>query len=330
MNFIVEVWVTLIVPCLCICMGMGLWKLLYRKERSAPSPADALLTGELLLIGLAEAAHLGAVFLGRSFSDCTLFFCILLGAALLLSGLVMLGTARREPRKGRNGGGSRGVGNMESAEKVLAAVFLGLVLVQLIWIAVNAGAYRRGDMTVETVGSFLSADGIYTVNPMTGQPYSLGIPSRLKILCLPTLYGILCRLSGLEPETVVYTVVPVLVAVSSYAAFGSVGSCLFPNSRKKRYCFLIAVAILFWTGSYRYGMDGFGLLYCGYRGVSVRGLVLLPYLISLCIRRRWKPAILCILAEACITWTLYGAGAGLLLTAGLFLAGRRQPHDGNA
>lgn len=179
-------------------------------------------------------------------------------------------------------------------------------------------------MTVETVGSFLETDGIYQVNPMTGQAYTEGMPARLKILCLPSLYGFFCRLSGLTPERVVTAVVPVWVFVSSYAAFSCVGKCLFPESRKKRSCFLITTVILMWAGGSFYSMDGFDLLYCGYRGITIRNLVLIPWLISLCLRQKWLPAILCILAEACIVWTLYGMGACLLTAAGLFMAGRRQ------
>lgn len=76
-------------------------------------------------------------------------------------------------------------------------------------------------------------------------------------------------------------------------------------------------------------MDGFSLLYCGYRGVTVRNLVLIPYVFSLGLRKRWKTVLLCILAEACIVWTLYGLGAGLLTAAGLFLAERGR-RDGRA
>jgi len=313
--------------CCCVCMGRGIWSALYRKESVVSGATDALLTGEILMIGLAGTAHLGAVFLGRSFSDCVKFFCILLGAALALSVFVILCSLtsplwRENRKKPWNLPGAKASVKTETSGRVMACVFILLALAQLIWIAANGGTYRQGDMTVETVGSFLCSDGIYKINPMTGQAYSQGIPLRLKILCLPTLYGIFCRLSGLTPDRVVYTVIPLLTAVSSYAAFDCVGKCLFPDSAKKRYCFLITIVILTWSGSGLYGMDGFNLLYCGSRGVAVRGLVLLPYLVSLCLRRRWKPVLLCILAEVCITWTLYGLGAGLFLAAGLFLSER--------
>lgn len=283
------------------------------------------------MIGLAVTAHMAAVFTGQSFSRCAAFFLGGLGVALLLAVVLFLchGAARRRGKgDGRQPVAETGNGP-DSTEKLLTGILWILLAVQLVCLLWNAGVYAAGDMTVEVVGSFLETDGIYRVNPMTGQAYTGGIPSRLKILCLPTLYGIFCRLSGLSPERVVTAAVPVWVFVSSYAAFSCVGRSLFPESRKKRSCFLIAVVILMWAGCGFHSLDGFGLLYCGYRGVTVRNLVLIPYVISLCLRKRWKTVCLCILAEACIVWTFYGLGACLLTAAGVFLAERGR-RDGRA
>lgn len=320
MNCILALLLALTLLCLCCFLGSR------RAGRTqGPGVADALPAGELILTGLAATAHLAAVFTGQSFSRCLVLFLTLLGTAISLQAALWLVFLIKE--KGRAYAFRR---NWEKApdrvEKILAGIFLALAAAQLIHLLWNAGVYTQADMTVETVGSFLATDSVYGVNPMTGQAYTAGIPTRLKILCLPTLYGFFCRLSGLEPDTVVTAAVPVWIFVSSYAAFFCVGKSLFPESRKKRGCFMIAVVILMWAGSLLYSMDGFSLLYCGYRGTSIRNLVLLPYLISLCIRKQWKPAVLCILAEACIVWTFYGMGACVLAIAGLFLAerGRRN------
>lgn len=324
MNLIPELLLALIVLCLCICLGKGAFVLLYRGDRTF-GLADALITGELIIIGLAVAAHVAAVFTGQSFSRCGIIFLILLGIALAAVGcLLVYGkvSGNRTNQKVRTD-------RPDQVQKILSGAFLLMALAQLAYVLWNAGVYTRGDITVETVGSFLQTDGIYLVNPMTGQAYTAGIPSRLKILCLPTLYGIFCRLSGLSPEAVVTAAVPVMTFVSCYAAFYCVGISLFPDSRKKRCCFMITIVILMWVGSYMYGMDGFNLLYCGYRGVTIRNLVLIPYLISLCLRKKWKPVVLCILAEACIVWTLYGLGVCLPVAVGLYLAGRRK-RDGGA
>lgn len=325
MNLILELLLALIVLCLCICLGKGAIVLLYGKDRTF-GPTDALITGELITIGLAVAAHLAAVFTGQSFSRCVILFLFLLGIALVAAGCLLV----YRKLSGEKGESRKGLSDVNEKEKVaLAAVFLLIALAQLTFVLWNAGVYTQGDMTAETVGSFLQTNGIYLVNPMTGKAYTEGIPSRLKILCLPTLYGIFCRLSGLSPEAVVTAAVPVMTFVSSYAAFYCVGISLFPDSKKKQSCFMITIVILMWVGSYMYGMDGFNLLYCGYRGVTIRNLVLIPYLISLCLRKKWKPVVLCILAEVGIVWTFYGLGVCLLVAVGMYLAGGRK-RDGRA
>lgn len=342
MNLFPVLLLALVVLCLCAFLGSGAWILFSfggkrRRDRMQGSGwADALLTGELILMGLAVTAHVTAVFTGQSFSRCTVIFLGILGAAMLLAALLFLfyrnalfsGVVRRG-KKGGEPPVPRGGGRLDSTERLLMGIFWILAAAQLLFLLWNAGVYAAGDMTVETVGSFLETDGIYRVDPMTGRAYTEGIPSRLKILCLPTLYGIFCRLSGLSPERVVTAAAPVWIFFSSYAAFFSVGKSLFPESRKKCSCFMIAVVILIWAGCGFHSMDGFSLLYCGYRGVTVRNLVLIPYLLSLCLRKRWKTALLCVLAEACIVWTLYGLGACLLTAAGLFLAERGR-RDGRA
>lgn len=84
---------------------------------------------------------------------------------------------------------------------------------------------------------------------------------------------------------------------------------------------MVIVALLFWAGAYHYVMDGFGILYGGFKGTTIRNVVLMPYLLSLCLRRRWAAVFLCIAAEACIVWTLYGAGICLLTAAAMALCG---------
>lgn len=338
MNLFPVLLLALVILCLCGFLGGGAMILSCftekgrRNRMQGPGRAEALLTGELILIGLAVTAHVTAVFTGQSFSRCTVIFLGILGAALLLAAVLFLFYGMTHSK--RNGSEEEeqpaaNTGNRpDFTEKLLAGIFWILVASQLLWLLWNAGVYAKGDMTVETVGSFLQTDSIYRIDPMTGQAYGEGIPSRLKILCLPALYGFFCRLSGSSPESVVTAAVPVWTFVSSYTAFFCVAKCLFPESGKKRICFLITIVILMWAGCGFHSMDGFSLLYCGYRGVTIRNLVLIPYLISLCLRKRWKTIILCILAEACIVWTLYGLGACLLTAAGLFLAERGRHNDG--
>lgn len=279
---------------------------------------DFLLAGGILIIGLAETAHLAAVFLHWSFTRCAMLFggLILVAATAIILGYLLI--KKHFPKASIEESGKKGYG---AAEIVLCVVLAVMVLSQIFFVLGDGNQYRRGDMTVETVESFLVTDGVYQVNPMTGMPYTEGLPSRLKILCLPTLYGSLCKITSLSPKVVVCKIAPVLTLLGCYAAFASLGNCLFAgkSNRLKRLCFLTAVSLLLWAGAYRYGMDGFNLLCCGWQGVTVRNGVLVPWLFSLCLRKKWLSAILCILAEACMVWTLYGLGVCLFVGIGMFV-----------
>lgn len=277
------------------------------------SAADLMPAAVVFIIGIAEASHLCGVFFDLPFHFCTLAFGVSAAAGILL--LAVSAAVYRVRRKEKLGFAGPGNG----AEGLLLVIFFAILLSQLVFVLTNRTVYRQGDMTVETVGSFLETNAIYQVNPITGQAYQQGIPSRLKILCLPTLYGALCSLTHLPPQRIVWRVAPILTLLGCYGAYSALGSCFFGNDRKKRSCFLIAVSLLLWAGSYLYGMDGFGVLYAGWRGVTIRNAVLIPWVVSLCLRRKWVPVLLCILAEACAAWTLYGMGACLFITVGIVL-----------
>ena len=202
---------------------------------------------------------------------------------------------------------------------MLTGVLAFLILLQILGILSGERAWLDGDMTLETVNTFLAENAIYTVNPLTGAAYTLGIPFRFKILCLPTLYGTISRWTGMAAADVVYRLIPCLTLLLGYAAYGSLGKVLFPENSAKRRTFLLIVGILFSTGAYMPGVDGFDVFYGGFRGVTIRAVVLVPYLLACLMEKRYFGVLLCILAEACMVWTLYGAGACLLITAAWFL-----------
>lgn len=286
--------------------GSGILSVIYGRKKEHFSLTEGLLMGEIAVIGTAEAVHLSGVFLGFSFTVCTAAFCGLT-VLLCLAALAALFLSRFPVQRDK------------SPLSGLSAIFLVLVLSQAVYLIWGGNIYRQGDMTVETVVSFLQTDAFYQINPLTGGAYEGGVPLRLEILCLPTFYGMLSKLFGLEPGIVVWTVAPLATLLLSYSAFYCLAKCVFPAGAKKRECFMVAVALLLWAGGYLLSVDGFGVLYSGWRGVILRNVVLFPYLFSLCLRKRWMPALLCIAAEACIVWTLYGAGACLLAVAVLAL-----------
>lgn len=306
-------------------LGKGALRILYGNQPTQEmGPADCIVTGGMIVIGLAEAAHLGACLLGRSFSDCVILFVVAIVVCLVVVALVeLIGRKYRKPSRLQQRKAEQervkkilSAGSIERAQLVYGAFAL-VVIVQIVMIAAVPKVYFGGDMTLETVNSFLASNAVYQVNPMTGEFYTLGIPLRLKILCLPTFYGILCQLFDLDAETVVLEIVPVFVLLGSYLAYGTVAKRLFQTDRLKRGVFLVLVALLYSAGNYMLGMDGFGVMHSGFRGVSIRAAILIPYTIGLILRKKYRLVVLCVLAEACIVWTFYGFGACAAVAIGM-------------
>jgi hypothetical protein len=284
---------------------------------------DFFLTGVLICVGLSEAAHLFGVFGHATVTDACRLFALFVTAASLCSILFLFF------KKHFSGGRKIAENNHQfqpaSAIYTALPVFI-IFLIEFIIIQVNGNIYTDGDMTVETVRTFIKTDGFYTVNPLTGMAYTAGIPSRLKILCLPGLYSFLSKIFCISPETLVWRGIPAFVLICTVATyanladtlFGTAGAYNYKNTNKKN-VFLLIVGLFLLLGDYMYGMDGFLLLESGYRGAALRALVLVPYAISLTLRKKWIPLILCIIAEGCIVWTFYGAGVCLFVSAGLLL-----------
>lgn len=289
--------------------------------------SDILIGGSLIIIGLTEIAHLAGCLLGWSFLTVTDLLLAEVGIVLLAAILLFIICRQRQKRVavGKNDPvADRNSGTDTAKEKytqILTGVLAFLILLQILRILTGNRMWLTGDMTVETVNTFLRENAVYTVNPLTGTAYSMGMSLRLKILCLPTLYGAISRFTGMAPVDVVYRLIPCITLLLSYAAYGSLGKALFPENSLKRRTFLLIVGILFSTGAYMPGVDGFDVFYGGFRGVTIRAAVLLPYLLSCLMDRKYTGVILCILAEACMVWTLYGAGVCLLVTVAWLVLG---------
>lgn len=304
--------------------GRGVLAVLYRRQAGKFYRVDALIIGWLVAIGVAEAAHLAAVFLAWPFSKATrmgglVFLAVTAGCGLV--GLLMAPKAdkkhgRKAVRKrDKEWGGSQ----VTPLRFGLFIAFVLAVVWQIMTIMSDGAVYRVGDMTAETVESFLQSDAVYAVNPLTGRAYEAGIPLRIKILGLPTLYGMLGAFFGVPTDALVWKCIPLLVLLLSYSAFALIGRVLFDGEkeRDKRLVFMVFVALVLCAGDYAYGMDGFGLLHCGYQGVVIRNMVLVPYAFGLALRHKWRPAVLVMLAEACIAWTFYGLGACVAVFGGM-------------
>ncbi len=295
--------------------------------------SDILIGGSLIFIGLTEVAHLAGCLLGWSFLAVT--DLVLAGTVVMVLAGILVSLIRH--KKAMAVSAIAGETAPEKAKTIrmqwiLTGILAFLMLLQILRILTGERVWLDGDMTLETVNTFLKENAIYTVDPLTGAAYTAGMPLRLRILCLPTLYGSLSRWTGMAAADVVYRLIPCVTLLLGYAAYGRLGEAVFGEDKAKRKIFLLVVGILFSAGAYMPGVDGFDLFYGGFRGVTIRAVVLIPYLIACLMERKYVGVILCVLAEACMVWTLYGAGVCLFITVGwivlhrlfLLLSGRHK------
>ncbi len=299
-----------------VVLGHGVLSVLYFKKSQKICMAEKLIAGWLVIIGLAEAAHLAAVFLGWPFSRAIRMFVAEAVGFCAISGGIWLWSARKSTGRIRR---KKESFQLTTFRFGLILSFVLLAIWQIVTMMSGDAVYRTGDMMVETVETFLDTDRVYEINPLTGRAYESGIPLRIKILGLPTLYGAMCSLFGIAGVDLVWRYIPLMVLLLSYAAFWLIGKTLFDGEKEseKRLVFMVLVALIFCVGDYMYGMDGFGILHCGFQGSVIRNVVLVPYTFALTLRRKWRVTALVILAEACIAWTLYGMGVCLAIVLGM-------------
>lgn len=270
---------------------------------------DRVIECSLIVIGMAEAAHLTALFLGLSFSICSILFTALLAGGILLKVCI----AFYRGKQGKQDDSSLGRGEMSFGKLWKSypgrIMLLGLIVIlQMVWYYLMHLPYLKNDITGETVQTILAVNSIYEVNPLTGQAFSAGMPMRLKILVLPTLFAFICRVTGMPVITLCYSVIPCVVLLLSYTVYLGWAEYLFPEEGKKRILFLYFTVLIYQFGAYSLPMDGYSLFFGGFQGEAVRTGVILPYALLCCLRGRWKGVLLCLLAEACVVWTFYGLG----------------------
>lgn len=307
---IVLLWLSLIfIP---LVIGEGLLSVFYGKNRREHSEiSQAYVLGEILCIGVAEVAHVTGMFLNFSMKKTEKVFSLML-LGLVIVALVIVALALWKQRRGE-------IGCRRTAKEktMLPFVFIGIVFLQILFIFCREPIVVPGDITLETVQSFLAEDGIYRVMPLTGSISEAGIPLRYKILCLPTLYTMLCNAFGIEASLLVCHIIPVAVLTGTYISFYYFSGVLFSkDDLRKRYLFLLILALLFFVTDRGEFSGGYGLLHGGYLGTSVRNLILVPYALAASLEKRWWKVILCILAEACVAWTFWGMGVCVVIFMG--------------
>lgn len=317
-----------------ILPGMCIMRVFYkRNHRPCPGIFHAYLSGVLLCLLICGVINGISVLLDATLQQCTTWYCLAILWVQLLSGIILMLLWQPEATGLRIGAqnlfraGTAYVKELPGRCKrnplavCVGVLFGGLVLLQAVVVCTKGYVYLDGDMTLETVQSFLESNSLYRIHPLTGQPYEGGVPLRIQILCLPTFYAAVCEVFGLSAQLVVWTVMPVYFLLCSYLVYGMLARRLFSEKALYRGYFLVLVALLVCWGTYGYGVDGLNLLYRGFRGESVRAGILLPYVLCQALDNRWILVLLCIGVELFVVWTLYGMGACLIVGLGFLAIG---------
>lgn len=215
----------------------------------------------------------------------------------------------------KKGNGKKSTNSIVVQYPVICLVAALLILFQIIWNFYMHEPYRGVDITTETVQTILREGYQYQVNPMTGAPYTVGVPTRLKILVLPYVYASICKVTGVSPQTLLYEWVPMLVLLLSYFVYSRWAVYLFPENQKKQCIFMLLVVLAYQFGSYTSITDSFLVFHSGYEGAAIRAAVLLPLALLFCLKGKWISAAICAAVELCIVWTTYGLGYVALIMA---------------
>ena len=310
---IVLLWLCLII--IPSVIGFGILTIAYGKKSTyRMTLSEGAILGMIACIGISEAVHIVGLFKNVSLQTCGKIWGIFLAAICMLS-LIMVSFLYKKQKE------RFAVCKVPSLSySAIPFLFIGLLLLQALFVFCMSPITISGDITVETTRSFLSEDGIYKVLPLTGRPNENLIPMRYSILCLPTVYAMLSQLFHQDAELVVCHVVPVVILLVTYLSFYYLSGVLFGREdAKKRYLFLTVVALFVWFSDGSFASGGFGLLHGGYLGTTIRNMVLVPYVFAVTLQKQWWKAILCILAEVCIVWTFWGLGVCAVVFAGIGL-----------
>ncbi len=310
---ILLLWLVLLV--LPLFLGAGVMTIIYGKRAEwRISFSDSYLVGLIFCIGMGEVAHVLGLLGHLKLTKVGMLLQIAVTVLVFLAIMVLIrGIFADKKRYTLRLSGER-------ISPLLPLSFLVIFLVQSLVIYCRVPVVTAGDITLETVQSFLVQDGIYQVLPLTGMVSEQGMPLRYTILGLPTIYAVLSQIFGIEPQLLVCHVIPIVVLSAAYLSYYRLSSTLFGERKLgQRFLFLLIVALLLFCSDHAIYLDGYSALHSGYTGVAIRNLVLVPYTLCAALEGRWWKAILCVLAEACITWTLLGCGVCVIVLLGILL-----------
>jgi len=235
---------------------------------------DAWLTGGLIAMLVGEVCHILGAYGGMALTDLQKIFWLGMTVACVLA-LIPIGLAFAKKLFFTQLQVKRG-------DRSFFAViwFLALLTFEIVFIFCTEPVKVPGDIMTETIRSFLSTDAVYSVNPLTGRAYAVGISGRIKLLELPTLYAILVKTFGMDVASLIRHTIPIVVLMASVMAYYRLSRFLFGERGKWNYLFLFFVLAVFLFGDGAKFLPGYQILHSGYLGEGIRNNVLFPLVLS--------------------------------------------------
>lgn len=195
----------------------------------------------------------------------------------------------------------------------LIIFILLLILFQAIWHILLHEPYRGNDIIMEMVQTIMREGFDYTSNPLTGMPDTAGAPTRWRILVLPYMYAYFAKWTGINPATLIFELVPILVLLVSYLIYAEIAKVIYSESPFKQCLFMLFVVLARWFGNYVPGTESALVLQSGYEGDAIRVAILMPLALWACMKNKWWLVLLCMVAEVATVWTFYGLGYVFLI-----------------
>ena len=258
-----------------------------------------LVTGLWVILGCAEAAHLLTLMTDQSLQTYNLLCGIFVLTGVLVYAGILTWWKRKAPK-------------LESKKAKRKVTWQGVLFVVLA--VLTLVHFLRGyvpdleDAVYEITIGNVESGRIMEVHPFLGQTGGSGMPLRMKILGLSSLYSSLITISQQSTYMIICKVVPIVVWSCTMLVYWAFGEKLFPEDRGKRRLFLSLIAFFFLITSKSTGLAGYRLFFAGFSGETIRGVLLIPYALYVSWQRKWILAVLAIVAEACLVWTTWGIG----------------------
>lgn len=354
MNILLLILSLIICPSLIGCGIVKTYMLIKSKIQKAGSPEREsafcrlsvyLPTGAIIILALAGAINLLAVFTNMTISKSGMIFgiCVLIltlistvcSVLITISSNTKIGGSSKIDNNSKINNSSKINGrskisnssknsspknnsqiksnHLGTKEKVLLVLSLFAAIAQIVIIAVGKNMTYYGDQTLETVVSFVSTDHIYSVDPLTGLQYLNDYPFRLALQCLPFFYSVLSRIFNITPIVLTWHIMPVFWLICGYCTIIRISDSIFKKASLKILMFL-CFEFLLWCNDAAYGATGFNIFHAGYNSVVVLELLLVYWTLGTLFSHNTYATILAIAVEPLVASTRFGLGACFFIT----------------